>query len=96
VKFGELAAAADWQPHGDKNAVMVVAVPLTMTKQALKDVFLASAGLAAIASRLGRIPTVTEYHEAMGIVNKDAANVYKYMNFDQIEEYVENAKEATA
>ena len=60
------------------------------------NVFLASAELAAIASKLGKIPTVAEYHAAMGIVNKDGAAIYKYLNFDQIEEYVENAKEATA
>jgi aconitate hydratase 2/2-methylisocitrate dehydratase len=28
----------------------------------------------------------------MGIINKDAANVYRYMNFDQIEEFAETAK----
>ena len=56
------------------------------------QVYLASAELAAIASRLGRIPTVAEYHDAMGIINKDAASVYRYMNFDQIPEYVEAAK----
>jgi hypothetical protein len=39
VKFGELATAADWQPHWDKDAVMVVAVPLTMSKRALKGAF---------------------------------------------------------
>ena len=60
------------------------------------NVFLASAELAAIASKLGHIPTVTEYHEAMGIVNKDGAAIYKYLNFKQIEEYVENAKGVTA
>jgi aconitate hydratase 2/2-methylisocitrate dehydratase len=38
---------------------------------------------------------VAEYQEAVGIINKDAANVYKYLNFNQIEEYVENAKNAT-
>jgi aconitase B len=27
----------------------------------------------------------------MGIINKDAASVYRYMNFDQIEEYAETA-----
>ena len=59
------------------------------------NVFLASAELAAIASRLGKLPTVAEYHEAMGIINKDAASVYRYMNFDQIEEYVEAAKDVT-
>jgi aconitate hydratase 2/2-methylisocitrate dehydratase len=56
------------------------------------QVYLASAELAAIASRLGRIPTVAEYHDAMGIINKEAASVYRYMNFDQIPEYVEAAK----
>ena len=58
--------------------------------------FLASAELAAIASKLGKIPTVAEYHEAMGIVNKDGASIYKYLNFDQIEEYAETAKGVTA
>jgi aconitate hydratase 2/2-methylisocitrate dehydratase len=56
------------------------------------NVFLASAELAAIASKLGHIPTVQEYHEAMGVVNKDGASIYKYMNFDQIEEYADAAK----
>ncbi len=60
------------------------------------NVYLASAELAAIASKLGKIPTVAEYHEAMGIVNKDGAAIYKYLNFDQIEEYVDNAKGVTA
>jgi aconitate hydratase 2 / 2-methylisocitrate dehydratase len=60
------------------------------------NVFLASAELAAIASKLGKIPTVAEYHEAMGIVNKDGAAIYQYLNFNQIEEYVENAKGVTA
>jgi aconitate hydratase 2/2-methylisocitrate dehydratase len=60
------------------------------------NVFLASAELAAIASKLGRIPTVAEYHAEMGIINKDAASVYRYMNFDQIEEYADVAKGVTA
>ena len=59
------------------------------------NVFLASAELAAIASKLGRIPTVAEYHAEMGIINKDAASVYRYMNFDQIEEYADVAKAVT-
>jgi aconitate hydratase 2/2-methylisocitrate dehydratase len=57
------------------------------------NVYLGSAELAAICSKLGRIPTVAEYHAEMGIINKDAAKVYRYMNFDQIEEYAEAAKE---
>jgi aconitate hydratase 2/2-methylisocitrate dehydratase len=59
------------------------------------NVFLGSAELAAVCSKLGRIPNVAEYHEAVGIVNKDADSIYKYMNFDQIEEYAETAKGVT-
>jgi aconitate hydratase 2/2-methylisocitrate dehydratase len=59
------------------------------------NVFLASAELAAIASKLGRIPTVAEYHAEMGIINTDADSVYRYMNFDQIEEYAQTAKSVT-
>ncbi|HEX2545445.1 MAG TPA: bifunctional aconitate hydratase 2/2-methylisocitrate dehydratase [Ramlibacter sp.] len=59
------------------------------------NVFLASAELAAIASKLGRIPTVSEYHEDMGVINKQGDQVYRYMNFDQIEEYAETAREVT-
>jgi aconitate hydratase 2/2-methylisocitrate dehydratase len=59
------------------------------------NVFLTSAELAAVCSKLGRIPTLAEYQEAVGIINKDAASVYKYMNFDQIAEYAETAKDVT-
>ena len=59
------------------------------------NVFLGSAELAAVCSKLGRIPTLAEYHEAMGIINQDAANIYRYMNFDQIDEYAETAKGVT-
>ncbi len=59
------------------------------------NVFLGSAELAAVCSKLGRIPTLAEYQEAVGIINKDAANIYRYMNFDQIEEYAEVAKDVT-
>jgi aconitate hydratase 2 / 2-methylisocitrate dehydratase len=57
------------------------------------NVFLTSAELAAVCSKLGRIPSLAEYQEAVGVINKDAANIYKYMNFDQIEEYADVAKE---
>ena len=57
------------------------------------NVYLGSAELAAICSKLGRIPTVDEYHADMGVINKDGAKVYRYMNFDQIEEFSEVAKE---
>jgi aconitate hydratase 2/2-methylisocitrate dehydratase len=60
------------------------------------NVFLASAELAAITSKLGRIPTVAEYHADMGVINKDGDKVYRYLNFDQIEEYAQVASEVTA
>jgi aconitate hydratase 2/2-methylisocitrate dehydratase len=59
-------------------------------------VYLASAELAAIASKLGRLPTVAEYHADMGVINADGAKVYRYMNFDQIAEYADVAKAVTA
>lgn len=60
------------------------------------QVFLASAELAAIASKLGKLPSVQEYHEAMGVVNKAGAAIYQYMNFDRIEEYAEVAAASPA
>ncbi|HET7528478.1 MAG TPA: bifunctional aconitate hydratase 2/2-methylisocitrate dehydratase [Burkholderiaceae bacterium] len=59
------------------------------------NVYLASAELAAIASKLGRLPTVAEYHADMGVINADATKVYRYMNFDQIDEYVDAASAVT-
>ena len=51
------------------------------------NVYLASAELTAIASRLGHIPSVAEYQAAMGIINEDQTSVYQYLNFDRIEDY---------
>ena len=58
------------------------------------NVFLGSAELAAIASRLGYLPSKEEYLKEMGVIDADKASVYRYMNFDQIEEYAEAAKGA--
>src|SRR5690606_19174285 len=59
------------------------------------NVYLGSAELAAICSRLGRIPTREEYLADMGVVDADGQQIYRYMNFDRIEEYqVEEAAEA--
>jgi aconitate hydratase 2/2-methylisocitrate dehydratase len=60
------------------------------------NVYLASAELAAIASKLGRIPSVAEYHADMGVINADGDKIYRYMNFDRIEEYAQAAKTVTA
>ena len=50
-------------------------------------VYLSSAELAAIASKLGHIPTVEEYFQNVAIINEKGAEVYRYMNFNQIEKY---------
>ena len=55
------------------------------------NVYLGSAELAAICSRLGRIPTREEYMADMGVIDKSGDEVYRYLNFDQIEEYKEIA-----
>lgn len=60
------------------------------------NVFLGSAELAAIASRLGHLPSPAEYLKEMGIIDADKASVYRYLNFNQIDEYVETAKSVTA
>ncbi|MBX7018610.1 bifunctional aconitate hydratase 2/2-methylisocitrate dehydratase [Providencia rettgeri] len=55
------------------------------------NVFLRSAELAAICSRLGRIPTREEYLADMGVLQANSKDIYRYMNFDQIEEFKEIA-----
>ena len=50
-------------------------------------VYLGSAELAAVCALLGRIPTPAEYMEQMKAVNEKAGGIYRYMNFDQIEEF---------
>jgi aconitate hydratase 2/2-methylisocitrate dehydratase len=60
------------------------------------NVFLGSAELAAVASKLGKLPTVEEYLAETGVVTANADAIYKYMNFNQIEEYVETAASVKA
>jgi aconitate hydratase 2/2-methylisocitrate dehydratase len=55
------------------------------------DVFLASAELSAIASVIGRLPTVDEYHKYMDDINPLSDEIYRYLNFNEIETYVESA-----
>ncbi|WP_293266018.1 bifunctional aconitate hydratase 2/2-methylisocitrate dehydratase [Neptunomonas sp.] len=57
------------------------------------DVYLSSAELAAVAALIGRIPTVAEYMEYTAKLDPMAEDVYRYLNFDQIENYT--AKAAT-
>ena len=59
------------------------------------DVFLASAELAAVSAVLGKIPTHEEYLSFMQEINPLSEDIYKYLNFDQLPNYVEMAKKAT-
>jgi aconitate hydratase 2/2-methylisocitrate dehydratase len=58
------------------------------------NVYLASAELAAVASIIGRLPTVAEYMEYAKEIDSMADNIYRYMNFHQIAEFQAKAKEA--
>ena len=56
------------------------------------NVYLGSAELAAICSRLGRIPTKEEYLAGVGVLAPSSDAIYKYLNFDRIEAYTDSAK----
>ncbi len=51
------------------------------------NVYLGSAELAAICSRLGHIPTREQYMADMGVLTDSGDEVYRYLNFDQIADY---------
>ena len=60
------------------------------------NVYLGSAELASICSKLGRIPTRTEYMADMGVLTAASAKVYQYMNFDQIADFQSVAEKVAA
>jgi aconitate hydratase 2/2-methylisocitrate dehydratase len=60
------------------------------------NVYLGSAELAAICSKLGRIPTKEEYMAGVGVLDAASSQIYKYLNFDQITEYADKAKTVSA
>ena len=51
------------------------------------DVFLASAELSAIAAVHGKLPTVTEYLDVAKNIDTMAEEVYRYLNFNEIDTY---------
>jgi aconitate hydratase 2 / 2-methylisocitrate dehydratase len=55
------------------------------------NVYLGSAELAAICSKLGRIPTKQEYLIDIGALNQSGDQIYRYMNFDQMQEFKDQA-----
>ena len=60
------------------------------------NVYLSSAELAAIASKLGHIPSIEEYQANIGIINQQGDEVYRYMNFNELENYQKVAEKVDA
>jgi aconitate hydratase 2 / 2-methylisocitrate dehydratase len=60
------------------------------------NVYLGSAELASICSKLGRIPTREEYMADMGVLTADSDKIYQYMNFDRIADFKDVADTVTA
>ena len=58
------------------------------------NVYLASAELAAVCSILGKIPNMKEYMGYMNNLNTMSDEVYRYMNFNEIADYMEGAENA--
>ena len=58
------------------------------------NVFLASSELAVICSVMGRIPTMDEYLNYMISINTMTDDIYRYLNFDQIDEFMEASERA--
>jgi aconitate hydratase 2/2-methylisocitrate dehydratase len=54
-----------------------------------------SAELAAVCALMDKIPTAAEYMEQVKSLDAKAADVYRYMNFDQIAEFKEVADTVT-
>ncbi|NVD36938.1 bifunctional aconitate hydratase 2/2-methylisocitrate dehydratase [Marinobacter lutaoensis] len=59
------------------------------------NVYLTSAELAAVGAVLGKLPTPEEYMAYAKDLNTMAKEIYKYLNFDQMEEYTKKAAEAS-
>ncbi len=57
------------------------------------NVYLTSAELASVGGLLGRLPTPEEYLEYAGQLDSMSAEIYRYMNFDQIESFQKAAED---
>lgn len=56
------------------------------------NVYLTSAELASVGGILGRLPTPAEYMEYANKIDSMASEIYRYMNFDQIESFQASAE----
>ncbi|MDX1800453.1 MAG: bifunctional aconitate hydratase 2/2-methylisocitrate dehydratase [Marinobacter sp.] len=59
------------------------------------NVYLTSAELAAVGAVLGKLPTPAEYMEYAKNLNSMSKDIYKYLNFDQMENYTSKAATAS-
>ena len=57
------------------------------------NVYLTSAELASVGAILGKLPTPAEYMEYARNLDAMSAEIYRYMNFDQIVEFQKSAEE---
>ncbi len=73
---------------GDGTTVMSTSTrnfPNRLGKDA--NVYLGSAELAAVCAQMGKIPTVAEYMGAVKMLDTMADDIYRYLNFNEIESY---------
>jgi aconitate hydratase 2/2-methylisocitrate dehydratase len=57
------------------------------------NVYLTSAELAAVGAILGKLPSPEEYMEYMKNIDSMADDIYRYLNFDQIESFQKSAED---
>jgi aconitate hydratase 2/2-methylisocitrate dehydratase len=57
------------------------------------NVYLTSAELASVGGILGRLPTPAEYMEYASKIDSMSDEIYRYMNFDQIESFQKSAEQ---
>lgn len=58
------------------------------------DVYLASSELAAVSAAIGKIPSMDEYMFYMKNIDTMADDIYRYLNFNEITNYMEAAEQA--
>ncbi|GAA5445298.1 aconitate hydratase B [Microbulbifer sp. NBRC 101763] len=57
------------------------------------NVYLTSAELASVGAILGKLPTPAEYQEYAKNLDSMSGEIYRYLNFDQIEDFQKSAEE---
>ena len=60
------------------------------------NVYLSSAEIAAVVSILGKIPNYEEYMKFADKIDPLADDIYRYLNFDQVDDYQEAASKAAS